>query len=453
MRRLAFATALLLGGAAVAEEASTPAASGGLAWLFSDELDLVGSMRARVPLAPPGRFEPYVELSAVTAIEKSVGNFTFDVRDLPYAVETGAELGAWTLFAGVRGVEGVDADDSRRITLVGGTWTAPSRTWKQGRAFVEGRAGLAAVVDERGLEADAEATLRAQAGLRTGRLAWGLDLRADALIDGSRAQSDVEAGPRLTFDLGDGRTFSLFAHGLRSRHPLGLRASGVLVGFEAAEAGLPRGASRPDLPDLRGTIAAGAGGEDRRSGRLRLAILSPGWASRWRALLDVDANVLTAVDTGELYYLYDVGVERAGTRWALGGYFHHRSNHVLAEENPIGVTSRNVVELGLESSGWTAPASARRFDARVRVGALIDSSFGESRRWNLRAGARLAGRAWGRAVPWVSVDVEEGDASARRAAAGLGFEPGFELRADYRREEQFFGSDDSAFTLGVAAYF
>lgn len=453
MRRLALVTALLLGGASGAAEPTTPQASGGLAWFFSDELDLVGAMRAKVPLARLGSFEPFVELSAVTAIEKSVGNFTFDVRDLPYVVQAGADRGAWTVLAGMRGVEGVDADDTRRITFAGGAWTAPGWSWKDGRTFLEGRLALVAVVDSRGISADADASVDARFGVRSGRISWALDLRADALVDGSSAQTDLEGGPRVELPLDGKRSFSLFVHALRSRHPLGLRESGVLVGFEAAETGFPRGDPRPSPPDLRGTIAAGAGGDGRRSGRLRLAILTPAWASRWRALLDVDANVLTAADTGELFYLYDLGVERASGRWALGGYFHHRSNHVLAEENPTGVTSRNVAEVGFETAGWTGRARARTFDTRVRAGYLLESSFGESRRWNLRAGARYAGHSWGRAVPWLSVDFEEGDASARRAAAGLGFERGFEVRADYRREEQFFGNDDSAFTLGVAAYF
>ncbi|HEX6851474.1 MAG TPA: hypothetical protein VF139_08685 [Candidatus Polarisedimenticolaceae bacterium] len=454
MTRTPIAAALLaIAAAAAAAEPAPPSSSGGLAWFVSDDLDLVGTMRADVPFEPLGGFEPFVSLQAVTAIEKSVETFTFDVRDLPYALRAGARRGAWTLFAGVRGVEGVDADDTRRITLVGAAWEAPGRTWRQGRGFLEARAGLAAVVDSRGIAADADVSLEARAGIRSGRLVWALDLRVDTLLDGTHAQTDLEGGPRLVFPSGDARTFSLFVHGLRSRHPLGLRASGVLFGFEAAEAPIPGDAPRPSPPDLRGTIAAGIGDDAHRSGRLRLAVLSPPWVERWRAILDVDANVLTAADTGELYYLYDLGVERAAGRWAAGAYFHHRSNHVLAEENPVGVTSHNVAEIGLETSGWTGPARARTFDTRVRLGALIDSSFGDSRGWNVRAGARVAGPAWGGAVPWFSFDLEEGDASARRAAAGLGLAGGFEIRADFVREEQFFGSDDSAFTLGVAAYF
>ena len=329
----------------------------------------------------------------------------------------------------------------------------PGWTWNGGRTFLETRLELAAVVDSRGMSGDADAALDARVGRRSGKLAWALDLRANALVDGTGARTDLEGGPRLAIRVGDARTFSLFAHALRSRHPLGLRESGVLVGFEAAEDGVARGSARPSPPDLRGTVAAGIGGDDRAAGRLRLAILSPPWAERFRAVLDVDAHVLTATDTGELFYLYDLGVERASGRWVVGAYFHHRSNHVLAEENPEGVTSRNVAEVGFETSGWTGPARERVLDTRVRLGGLIDSSFGESTRWNLRAGARIAGPAWGRAVPWLALDLEEGDASARRAGAGLGFESGLEIRADYRREEQFFGSDDSAFTVGVAAYF
>ena len=163
--------------------------------------------------------------------------------------------------------------------------------------------------------------------------------------------------------------------------------------------------------------------------------------------------MLTAVDTGELYYLYDLGVERAGPRVTWGGFFYHRSNHVLAETNAIGVTSRNVVEGGVETAGWPRPPSPRTFDARVRAGALIDSSFGESRGWNLRAGARVAGARLGEGIPWLTLEIEEGDASARRAVAGIAYPAGFQLRAEYRREEQFFGTDKSAWTIGVGASF
>lgn len=441
--------AALLGGTSPVD-AAPPEASGGLAWFFSDELDLVGSMRARVPLPTVAGWEPFASLEGVTAIEKSVGDFSFDVRDLPYAVGVGGRRGAWTVFAGFRGVEGVDGEGSPRITLLGAGWEGEGPLGARG--FVEGSATLAAVLDSREIEGDATATLDLRTGLRRGSVDWALDFRIDALVDGWHAESDLAGGPRVRFHLAGDPTFSLYAHGVRSRHPLGLRSSGVLVGFEASEGVASRNGTLPSI-DLRGELAAGVGGDDRRSGRLRIALLSPTWAERYRAILDVDANVMTATDTGELFYLYDLGIERVAERVTWGGYFHHRSNHVLAEPNPLGVTSRNVVELGVESAGWPDSPRPRSIDGRVRAGALLDSSFGESRGWNLRAGGRAAFGELGGGVPWLSLEIEEGDASARRGVAGFTFRPGFDLRADWRREEQFFGADKSAFTLGLAATF
>jgi hypothetical protein len=226
----------------------------------------------------------------------------------------------------------------------------------------------------------------------------------------------------------------------------------VLVGFEASE-GATSDRSRPSPPDLRGIVAAGVGDDGRYSGRLRLALLSPPWCGAWRAVLDVDANVLTARDTGELFYLYDLGIERAAARWTWGGYFHHRSNHVLAEPNPEGITSRDVLEAGAETDRWGAAPRPRSFDLRVRAGGLLDSSFGASTRLNLRAGARVAGPSIGRWTPWVVADIEEGDADALRGAVGATSDGGVELRVDYRNEAQFFGSDHTAWTVGAAQRF
>ena len=134
---------------------------------------------------------------------------------------------------------------SSRVTFAGAAWQRDLPAARESGAFARARVELALALDTRGLEADGTALVDVRAGYSRGTVAWAVDLSLDSLIEDLDAKNDVEAGPRCTFVLDGRRTFSLFAHALRSRHPLGLRASGVLVGFEASEGSIPRVDGRP----------------------------------------------------------------------------------------------------------------------------------------------------------------------------------------------------------------
>src|SRR5512136_1388366 len=89
-------SALLLlaaaGGAAWSEDGpdSRVTAGGSLAWIFSPELDLLGGLRADLPFAISGRRSLYLSTDTLTAIERAASDLTFRVRELDYAIETGA---------------------------------------------------------------------------------------------------------------------------------------------------------------------------------------------------------------------------------------------------------------------------------------------------------------------------------------------------------------------------
>ena len=189
----------------------------------------------------------------------------------------------------------------------------------------------------------------------------------------------------------------------------------------------------------------------RRAGRLQIVAASPRWRERWRAAADVDGQALTGDDPGDLFYRYTVGVERLGgeARWLTGAGFYHRSGHRLGEPGET-VTSWNVVEAGVETDAYRRGAVlGRRLDARLRAGYLLDSSFGEDRRWHVRAGVRWTAPVPWTVLPYLEGEAEEGDVQVRQAAAGLAFSSGLELSLAWLDDPQLFGPDPTAL-LGTA---
>jgi len=321
----------------------------------------------------------------------------------------------------------------------------------------EGSVDAGAVLDTREVVGDLILRGEVRYHLPGERLDWGFDVSLDGLfdIDDPGFDADVEIGPRLGFPLPGGRRADLFLHYLRSRHPLGLDLDAVLAGFEFSETG-PGGRSGGTPPDIFGSIAAG-GGEGRLAGRFRLAFLSPPFLHDTHAVIEIDANILTAEDTGELYYFYHVGLERSLRRHQAGAYFYHRSNHALAEPNDT-ITSFNVLEAGVETPSWDRPPSGGkvagwdRLDWRIRGGLLLDSTFGEDRRWHVRAGCRyLTPVAVGRAHLFLQAEMEEGDISRRSYATGILDPTGLGARLEYRDDDQYYGADQTAL-LVLASY-
>ena len=439
---------------------SEPYAEGSLAWIASDRLDLVGTLATELPLAQVGRWRLFTSVRAVTAIEKATSNFTFLVDQVSYSGLLGArrELdrgGAIEVFAGEQGFIRVDAPGSARVRLVGAGWESHEFHRASGAFGWSGRASLAAVVLHRGVDAIVVATGAVRflgRASRNGRIAAGADAAFDALF-GRDGGADVAVGPRLEFDLGGDRRFGLFVRWLHGGNPLGLGTDGVMAGFDVAQ-GVRSGGARNTPPEIAGLCAAGGGARGRGFLRVDLRAVSPPFLRGTTFEIEVDGSVLTSGDRNDLYYLYDVGVAHPFASWRAGAWFHHRSNHVVNDLNDT-VTSINVLEAGVESSGWNraepggAAGRAGALDAQLRAGWLIDSAFGEDDRWHARGAVRWASPALGAARIYVSLGLERGDVSGSAYAVGALLARGWDVRVEVLHDEQWFSVDRRA-RLAVA---
>jgi hypothetical protein len=424
---------------------------------------LLGDIWTTIPLPVPGTRQ---SLSAAfelrSAIERASSDFTFDVRDVEYAADLRwwpAERAPVQIVIGERGLALVDAPGSARARFIGLRYASPHAYRRQfAWSVLTGPVVDAEDVDA-GAVLDADATWHAEplAG-RAGALAAAARVRG--VFDGASPKLDIAVGPRIVFAAGPDIDAALVLEYQRSRNPLGIGHSALLLGFEYAEHRREprRGDHDHWASDRRasidGAITTGAGESQRALGGLRLRFLSPVFAWRTRGVIDVDANVLTAAETDDLFYLYHAGLERVVGRHAAGVYFYHRSNHQLGQAGQV--TNMNVLEFGAETDGWGLPGwggSESRLgtiDARARVGALLDGSFGEERRWHVRGGVRWTAsfrRPW---EPFVQIEAEAGEIARRRAAVGLANGP-TDLGIEYWRDDQLFSRDRRA-VLVVARY-
>lgn len=460
---------LLLAPSAAAAADGDPAPSppplvlGGLSWVFSKDIDLLGQMHLELPGPASASVESYFTVEALTSLSRSVSGLTFAVRDLVYDVEAGARLRR----ASGRRLSFVVAQTGReRVDSPGQGYVRWAGVGYESEGFRDGRPprgvvwGFAAgpTWSEREVDAVAFARGALRCTMPEGRVALGFDLFVDGLVEARAFRGDVAAGPRIDFPWAGDRRASLYVRYLRNRNPLGLELDAWTAGFELAE-GEPPEANRPSPPDLDGILAAGSGNDGRLAGRFRIRAASPPFGGGFFVLLDVDANIVTAEDTGDLFYRYDVGLEHPWRDRRVGIWFYHRSNHQLAEENPE-ITSLDVVEAGIETPAWDRPPDLygtrrlRWLDYRVRIGWLIDSAFGETTPVHGRGGVR----AWlppgdKSAVPFVSVEVEAGDVTAWAAALGVLLPHGLDVHLEYRDDDQMFSADRSLGLVVLAARF
>jgi hypothetical protein len=431
-------------------------AGGRIAWLVPGDPDLVGDTWAELSFGGSETDRAYFLVDSRLTIEKADSDLTFDVRDLHYELELGwrraMHRGALSVYLGQRGKQNVDADGQAFVQYAGVGFE--SRGFRAdpgaGAPRLAWRLSGGPVFKER--ETDAQFAARGDARLGLGTIPgakWPvvLDARMDGLVHAGRFLVDLSAGPRVVLPTGTGRNASLFAHYQRSRNPLGLDEDAWLLGFqyeEPHEVREPRG----ETPEIDGFLAFG-GGEGRLAGRFLIRFASPELGRRISAVFLLDGNILTADDTGELYYRYHLGLQRPMGRGIAGVYFYHRSNHQLAEPNDT-VTSINVLEAGVDTPGWDRPVGPRDrrrvvLDGSLRGGYLVDSSFGEEERWHVRGGARVAfplGRAG--VAPYLLVELEDGDVQRQRYALGVDLPSGIDLRAEYRDDDQYFGEDRTA---------
>jgi hypothetical protein len=446
---------LLAATAALHAEEQGATAEGSLAWIASDRLDLIGTVSAELPLADVHAWRIFTSLRAVTAMEKSATAFTFLVDRVSYQAQFGArrELygrGTIELFAGELGYDLVDVDGHARVRVAGAAWASSGFTRAFGPFGWSGRAAAAVVYEHSGVDAVATASgaVRYLGQVSSNRrVGLGADATVDALI-GKDGGADITIGPRAEFDLTGDRRFGLFVRWLHAGNPLGISSSGILAGFDFAQ-GLHAEGARATPPELFGFAAAGLGEGGRALARIDISVVTPPFFGGTVASVEVDANVLTADDRNDLFYLYDVGIAHPFADWRTGVWFHHRSNHVIGSANPE-ITSINVLEAGVESNGWNRAepsgfvGRAGAFDARVRVGWLIDSAFGEDTGWHARAGARWSFPERGPSRGYVLAELERGDVAESVYAAGAMLPRGWDVRVEVRHDEQLFSVDRRA---------
>ncbi len=429
----------------MAEEAS---AGGRLAWVLTDELELLGDLWVDLPFRVGPRDEIRFGVDTRTNISRTTGQFAFVVQDLEYNLDLGWHfrrgwLGGFggSLEAGQRGKEFVDADGQPYVRYLGlGLESAGKR--------LDWRLMAAAVLEDR--EVDGTIVVRGDSrlsvpGLSRARSSLVFDLKVDGLIEGSSLLADVVAGPRWVFPVGAERSASFYLHYQDSRNPLGVGPDLWLFGFQYDKAPSPP-VSGPDSAEVDGLVAAGAGG-GRLASRLLLRALSPDFGPDLQAVILVDANVLTADDTGDLFYFYHAGIERRLGNHRAGVYFYHRSNHQLAEPNDR-ITSLNVFELGIGRDRYFRPGRREGLESWARVGYLLDSSFGEDREWHGRGGVRydIPRKGAGPTI-FASVEAEAGDVERETYAVGLTAGEDLEFQLSYRSDSQYFARDQTAILL------
>jgi hypothetical protein len=434
--------------------------TGGIAWIGSDDLDIVGTMAAETTWLDGGA---YLSLDARTAIERAVSGLTFAVQSLDYRIEAGARMPpgdvmgvSLGLFVGQRGRENVDRAGEPWLRYVGlgiGSGHRDGDALGHGRFAGSFEAG--AVVHE--VEVDADAILRGNVRFplvrsREGRCIVELEAAAEALATAHSLDVDWSAGARVRVDR-SGET-SLYARYVREESAVGIQAEGAMVGldFSGTNAAGGREPAR-----VGGTIAGGYG-EERGAGRFALAFATPDLLGPLFIAAEVEGNILTGEDTGELYYFYHVGLERPFGALLGAADYYHRSNHTLAEPNAV-VTSYDVLEVGIDTPGYRDPllpdvGRAGTLEGRLRAGYVLDTSFDEDTRWHARGSVRwfLPFRTRSLA-PYARAAAETGDVDRREYALGARIAPGIDVEVEYRSDEAYFGSDEDALLLMAAAVF
>lgn len=445
---------------------SEVAAGGRLIWDSADELDLVGDLWASLPWISPWGGRLRLDTDLRTAIRGTRSDLAFIVRDVVYRVEAAWIPRALALrrsqvefFVGQQGLALTDEEGDLAVRHAGLGWSSSRYhrfTPEAGGHSTSLRVGR--VFDQRSIDADwtVEGAARAWAALGPGpggrAQHLGFDLRVAGVVEGDRPRLDVSAGPRYALSLDDGITASLFLHWQRSRNPLGLGHDAWLMGFEYARgprSGSP--AADTPAPTIDGAVAVAAGTQ-RRGGELRVRFRSPPAIGAAWVVAEIDAHLLGADDTHDLYYLYHVGGERPWGSSVAGVYFFHRSNHQLGRTNET-VTSINVMEFGMETPDWarigtrTHDEPRGSWDARARVGLLLDSDFGRDRRWHVRGGVRYSLPILAGARPYAAIEVEAGDVRRQSYAVGSSLTSRLELQLEYRRDQQYFSRERGAWLV------
>ncbi|MFN7967595.1 MAG: hypothetical protein U0V87_18115 [Acidobacteriota bacterium] len=444
------AIALAVGSGVTAQEESgrlEAEARGTLYWVFSDQLDLAGETGVALWMPPTLGWQPGVVLDAQTAIQRANG-LSFAVRSLNYRAELAARSSRhpWLMgFVGQRGRGNVDSNGHAFVRYAGVGLAAGGARWR-------GDVALGVVFSDQRVDADALLRVRAEGFAPWGRLAVGFSARVELLDERERTSIDYTAGPMLLFGWSRSHALALFARYHRAESALGLQASGWQAGFEIAHAGWKLN-QMSQRRVLSGAAAAGTGTESRHHARFDLRAESPELHGSTRAVIEVDANLLTASDTRDLFYFVWLGVERPWRSGTAALQLYHRSDHRLARDG--AVKSTNYAEIGWASQRWREPpARPGAWDLSLFAGAMLDSDFGEDRRAMLRGGVRWAlPRSDSRWLPYLRGEAEWGDANRYSLAVGVERDTGIALELSQRRDDQWFSRVGAATLLTLSQRF
>lgn len=458
------------------------AAGASFGYFSADTLDFLAQIHFDFPFLVARQKGAYVRGSLSSSISSIQGgissqSLSFRVEDIDYLFEAGARdylssRIAVAAFLGQQGSENLDRPGSAWIRYAGLGAQSASFPRPGGDSTFDWNLELGAVLDETGLSKDADWTLRGDVlwdALLLERSRLGLDLSFDSLVLSGDWRSDWRAGPRWSFDLSNGIRASLFAQYIHSRNPLGVGADGVQIGLNYSEGAYRAGGRSSSLPDVRGTLALGAG-VDRYPSLFDVEAVMPPftvWGRPSRVYVDLETNSLVGKGNDSFHFRTESGMDVSFTPSIVGGVsFEHRSYHRLAKETS-NVSELNLLRAGVRSPGWEfSDRSPGRLipDARSRrpfrlewlaqAEYLLSSTLRGNGGWLGHAGVRLDLPSPGVGfTPFVLADVERGAADTLRAGVGLTLPVDMTVSAEYRMEDQLRTRDKSETLLIFSLYF
>ncbi|MEW5806352.1 MAG: hypothetical protein AB1756_03250 [Acidobacteriota bacterium] len=439
-------------------------------YLFSDDINIVGSYYFDFPFI--FRNEKSAFLNLLVNHSVSEDGLSFMVKDIDYQITVGArdyltKKLIVSAFISQQGTEKIDYEGSPFIRFLGFSIESSNYRNFASERGLAWRGELGGIFKTR--EVDGEITFKGDVRynfLSMEKLVYGADFRIDSLINDFNTSNDWLIGPRISLRGSSSNIPSIYIYYLNSNNPLGIGDDGFILGFDYRRK-IADGNFKFDIPEIHGNISAGAG-EGREEGRLGLKFQTPAFKKpfEFRLSFDIDTFLLTGKDTGELYYFLTGGLEREKIGLVHGIYFYHRSNHQLAEPN-IDITYLNVLELGVASRGWDREnihdgfwmdigSHEKRtiFNFMARAGCIIDSAFGEKRRWNLRGGMRIdLPFPSSKFSPFLLAIWEGGDVSRREIGFGIRTPLDFDVLIEYKKDGQYFGEDNDAFLFVTSMAF
>jgi hypothetical protein len=450
-------------------EIITSAAS--LAYLSGDDLNLMGSFLFDFPFLVKNEKSAYLNLHLSTTLSKEE-DFSFKVYDTDYQITIGlrdyfTRKIIISAFISQQGTERADANGSPYVRFVGFSMESSDyRDYSADRGLYW-YSEIGAVFAKK--EVDAEIVFKGDLRwnyLITDDISYGLDFQIDSLIDDFNTSNDWHLGPRLSFCPACSHAPSISLYYVNSDNPIGINDDGFMLEFDYRNKRKTNGFKKI-FPDINGQLSSGAG-EGREAFHFGMKLRSPSLSNQKtvRATLEVDQHMLTGSDTGELYYFLIGGLEYLWNDIVPGAYFYHRSNHQLAEPNDR-IHSRNILEAGISSKGWNRKelydgigihAGSSKYAAQLnfllRGGYLFNSTFGESRRWNIRSGVRIDfPLEEKRFSPFLSATWEGGEVSRKEFHVGMRTPLDLDLAIVYRKDEQYYGVDKELFLFEASLFY